>query len=120
LIRRRYRAEPRAKSDDLRTERDDLVEVYLDRIAARKSKLRAGHPINARPRGLDAERRPAAYAVHGTPEVPAIRSDQQAQASEYHKREGEKHESVHGHHAGTDRGRPLEPMYPFACDTGPS
>ena len=45
LIGCRYRAKPGAESADLRTERDDLVEVYLDRVATRKSKLRAGHPI---------------------------------------------------------------------------
>jgi len=118
VIRRRYRTEPRAKPADLRTERGDLVEVDLDWVATRKSELGTCHQVNARRRGLDAERRPATYAIRGTPEVPAVRSEQQAQPGEHHQSKGPKHESVHGHHAGTDWGRGLEPMYPFTCDTG--
>ena len=41
----RDRAKPGAESGDLRAERGDLVEFHLDRVATRKSKLRAGHAI---------------------------------------------------------------------------
>src|SRR5688572_27273856 len=48
LIRRRYRAEPRAKSADLRPVGDDLVELDLDRVAGGKAEPGARHTMNAR------------------------------------------------------------------------
>jgi len=48
LIRRRYRAEPRAKSADLWAVRHDVVELDLDRVPGGKAEPSARHTMNAR------------------------------------------------------------------------